>query len=338
MRLQTGDFDYSLPQELIAQTPVEPRDASRLLVLHRDSRTLEHRKFSDIGDYLQPGDLLVVNDTRVLRARLRGTLADSSGAIEVLLLTPLADGSWECLMKPARKARPGRGLVLGGTRATVLERLESGNVRLAFEGDPETGGEVPLPPYIHTPLSDGERYQTVYARERGSAAAPTAGLHFTAELIDLLLEKGVRVAAVTLHIGPGTFRPVQTDDPAQHRMHAEYGVLGEEAAEAIRETRSAGARVVCVGTTSVRLVEQAAAATESGQLVAPWQGWTDFYILPGHQFRAVDALVTNFHLPKSTLLVLVSAFAGREFVLAAYEEAIRERYRFYSFGDAMLVL
>lgn len=341
--MRTEDFDYHLPEELVAQTPTEPRDAARLLVLHRDTGAIEHRVFREIGEYLRPGDLLVVNDTRVLRARLRGRLADTGGAVEVLLLRDLGSGHWEVLARPGRRLRTGRRVVFGqgsgAIEAEVTEVLDGGERVLAFPPncDPQALGETPLPPYIHTPLADPERYQTVYAREAGSAAAPTAGLHFTPELLDRLRAAGVEPVTVTLHIGPGTFRPVSVDDPHQHPMHAEFYRFGPEAAAAITAARSRGSRVVCVGTTVVRVLEQVGTEASDGPL-RPVEGWTRLLILPGHRFRLVDALITNFHLPRSTLLMLVSALAGREAILHAYQEAVRLRYRFYSFGDAMLII
>jgi S-adenosylmethionine:tRNA ribosyltransferase-isomerase len=341
--VRTSDFDYHLPPELIAQTPATPRDAARLLVLDRGAHRIAHRVFSEIGAFLSPGDLLVMNDTRVLRARLRGRLADTGGAVEALLLHDLGEDRWEAMVRPGRRLRPGRTVVFqrGDLTATAAIEavLEGGERILRFERgtDPDLLGEVPLPPYIHTSLADGERYQTVYARERGSAAAPTAGLHFTPELLDRLRSQGIATATVTLHIGPGTFRPVGVDDPREHPMHEEFYRFDGEAARAITEARARGGRVVCVGTTVVRVLEQVAQSAGDRPL-SPSSGWTRLLILPGHHFRLVDALITNFHLPRSTLLMLVSALAGREFVLEAYDEAVERRYRFYSFGDAMLII
>jgi S-adenosylmethionine:tRNA ribosyltransferase-isomerase len=353
--LPTSDYDYYLPPDRIAQTPIEPRDASRLLVVNRQSGQLEHRTFRDIGEYVRAGDLLVANRSRVIPARLLATKAGSGGSVELLLLTVRADvGSdcWEALVRPGRRIREGQRLLFGdgALEAEVLDRTPSGGrlVRLtARDGDVPAAlartGTMPLPPYIHEPLSDPERYQTVYARVPGSAAAPTAGLHFTPELMADLESKGVDVVYVTLHIGLDTFRPIEESDAATHHIHTEEIELDEPAAERINATRAAGGRIVAVGTTAVRVLESAA-ATETmrsgagGPVVAPYRGRTGLYIVPGHQFRAVDVMLTNFHLPRSTLLVLVSAFAGRELILRAYAEAVEHGYRFYSFGDAMLLL
>jgi S-adenosylmethionine:tRNA ribosyltransferase-isomerase len=353
--LPTGDFDYELPPELIAQTPVEPRDSSRLLVVHRDTGQLEHRIFRDIGDYLRPGDLLVANRSRVIPARLRGMKAGTGGAVEVLLLSVRADvgpDCWEALVRPGRRIHEGQRLAFGDGAlfAEVLQRTPSGGRVIRFEapgGNVPAAlaaiGTVPLPPYIHTPLQDPERYQTVYANVPGSAAAPTAGLHFTPELLARLQEQGVGMAYVTLHIGLDTFRPIEEADIAQHQIHSEEIELDEATAERINATRAAGGCIVAAGTTALRVLESAAAQAaaqrpEDPRTVVPFRGRTGIYIMPGHRFRAVDVLVTNFHLPRSTLIVLVSAFAGRELILRAYEEAVRQRYRFYSFGDAMLLL
>ena len=341
--MRTVDFDYELPEELIAQTAAEPRDAARLMVLRRADERIEHRVFREIGEYLRAGDLLVLNDTRVLRARLRGALVGSGRDIEALLLRELGEGRWEMLARPGRRLRAGSRVTFGqgsgAVEAEVEEVGEGGERVMRFPPgvSPEALGEVPLPPYIHTPLADAERYQTVYAREPGSAAAPTAGLHFTPELLDRLRAAGVETATVTLHIGPGTFRPVSVDDPREHPMHAEFYRFGEETARAITAVRARDARIVCVGTTPVRVLEQVAGEAGDGPLRAA-SGWTRLLILPGYRFRLVDALVTNFHLPRSTLLMLVSALAGRDFILRAYREAVNLRYRFYSFGDAMLIL
>lgn len=340
--MRTQDFDYDLPPELVAQTPLEPRDSSRLLVLHRGSGYTEHRKFHQIGEYIGPGDLLVFNDTRVFPARLKGRRA-SGGGVELLLLKRRGPRAWEALVKPGR-LRVGEVVVLGEAgqarqfRAEIGERLDSGarEVRLSSDEALVSVGEVPLPPYIHAPLGDAERYQTVYAREEGSAAAPTAGLHFTPRLLRELGEKGAKSAFVTLHIGLDTFRPVQTEDARQHHIHTEWGEAGAETAALINQTKACGGRVICVGTTSVRLVEAMAAAGDGPS--GPFRGNVDLFILPGYQFKVTDAMVTNFHLPRTTLLMLVSAFAGRELVLRAYQEAVEQGYRFYSFGDAMLIL
>ena len=337
--VRTADFDYDLPPELIAQTPVEPRDASRLLVLDRATGGISHRTFAEIGDYLRPGDLLVLNETRVLRARLHGVL-ESGGGAEALLLRQLDPERWEALVRPGRRLRRGRRIRFAhGVEALVEEVREEGVRVLRFPpgADPEALGATPLPPYIHTSLADPERYQTVYGRVPGSAAAPTAGLHFTPELLATLQAHGVGITTITLHIGPGTFRPVTVDDPREHPMHAEFYTVGEQSCAAITATRTRGGRVVAVGTTAVRTLEQIGLDAGEGPLRAG-SGWTRLLILPGHRFRLVDALLTNFHLPRSTLLMLVSALAGREQVLAAYREAVARRYRFFSFGDAMLIL
>jgi S-adenosylmethionine:tRNA ribosyltransferase-isomerase len=356
------DFEYQLPPAFIAQTPVEPRDSSRLLVVHRETGTFEHRSFRDIGEYLRPGDLLVANQSRVLPARLRGVKEGTGGHIEALLLATrpdLGQDVWEALVRPGRRIRAGQQLIFGDGKlaAEVLDHTTSGGRILRFssaEGSVAEAlsriGSVPLPPYIHTPLADAERYQTVYAREPGSAAAPTAGLHFTPALLESLQRRGVGLVFVTLHIGLDTFRPVETADLAHHTMHSEEIELDEPTAARINATRALGGRIVAVGTTSVRVLESAAAIAEerrrgdkaggmsTGEVVVPFRGRTSLFITPGHTFRAVDVMITNFHLPRSTLLVLVSAFAGRELMLRAYEEAVRQRYRFYSFGDAMLIL
>ncbi|MGQ9674658.1 MAG: tRNA preQ1(34) S-adenosylmethionine ribosyltransferase-isomerase QueA [Chloroflexota bacterium] len=352
------DFDYHLPPEFIAQEPVEPRHESRLMVLDRTTETIEHRRFRDIVDYLRPADLLVANESRVIPARLYGRKIPTGGRAEVLLIAKRADDVWEALVKPGRRLGIGThiefssdglrvvGEIIGRTEAGGrLIRFSGPNVEVALEGL----GVVPLPPYVHRPLSDSERYQTVYARVKGSVAAPTAGLHFTPELIARLQAKHVEFAFVTLHIGLDTFRPVQVQDIRQHRMHSEYAELSQEVADRINGARSHGGRIVAVGTTSVRVLETAAGHVEreagsaehpapTGRVVAPFSGWTDIFIYPGYRYRAVDVLITNFHLPRSTLLMLVSAFAGRDFVLRAYQEAIAQGYRFYSFGDAMLIL
>ena len=339
--MRTADFDYALPPELIAQRPIEPRDHARLLVARRGDGSLEHRRFFDLPALLQPGDLLVANDSRVIPARLR-TRKSTGGAVELLLLRRTeAAGTWLTLARPSRRLRPGTMVsVEGGGRVYEIEicaRRDDGlfEARLEDEALIEACGEAPLPPYIHEPLADPERYQTVYAREEGSAAAPTAGLHFTPRLMERLAARGVDVAYVTLHVGLDTFRPVEADDPREHHIHTEYAVLSPETARAIARAREHGGRVVAVGTTSVRVLESAAQG--SGAIEA-YRGDTGLMILPGHEFHAVDAMITNFHLPRSTLLMLVSAFAGKDLIDAAYAEAVRERYRFYSFGDAMLLL
>lgn len=332
---------YDLPEERIAQTPVEPRDHSRLMVLHRDTDQIEHRHFYDVIDYLNPGDVLVINETRVIPARLFGERA-GGGACEVLLLRQLGPKRWETLVKPGKKLKPGAEITFGGgrLRARIAETTDVGGRIVDFdcEGTFEAAldelGEMPLPPYIHERLEDKERYQTVYAKQEGSAAAPTAGLHFTPELLDRIREKGVDVVPVLLHVGLGTFRPVKTENVEEHEMHSEYFEVTAEAAARINAARERGGRVVAVGTTSVRTLESAA---ENGVLL-PRRGETSIFIKPGYRFQMVDALITNFHLPGSTLVMLVSALYDREKILAAYEEAVRDEYRFFSFGDAMLIL
>ena len=338
---KTKDFWYDLPQELIAQTPLEKRDSSRLLVMNKETGELSHRHFYDIVEYLNPGDCLVMNDSRVLPARLLGH-RPTGGAVELLLLRDLGDKKWECLAKPGKKLRPGQEVIFGNGEltATVEEVQGDGNriVRFHYEGIfleiLEHLGKMPLPPYIQAELQDQERYQTVYSRETGSAAAPTAGLHFTKELLEQIEKKGVTLAYVTLHVGLGTFRPVKAEQISQHHMHSELCMMSRETAQLLNDTRKRGGRIVCVGTTSCRtlesLVEPDGTFTEKSK-------WTDIFIYPGYTFRAMDALITNFHLPESTLVMLVSAFAGREHILSAYEEAVKERYRFFSFGDAMFI-
>jgi S-adenosylmethionine:tRNA ribosyltransferase-isomerase len=348
---RSEDFDYPLPEELIAQTPIEPRDASRLMVIHRATGRIEHRIFRDIGDYLQPGDLLVANQSRVIPARLHGRKKETGGSVEVLLLEPRPDhgtNCWEALVRPGRRIREGQTLAFGaGLEAIVVKRTPTGGRVLCFTAPDgnvtaalERAGSVPLPPYIHAPLANPERYQTVYAREPGSVAAPTAGLHFTPELLHRLQAQGVGIAFVTLHIGLDTFRPMEAGGLEAHKMHSEEFELGPEAAAQINAVRRAGRRIVAVGTTVVRVLESVGMLQIAGSEdeVQPYRGRTGLFIRPGHRFRLVDALITNFHLPRSTLIVLVSAFAGRDLILRAYNEAVRERYRFYSFGDAMLLL
>ncbi|MCI8863296.1 MAG: tRNA preQ1(34) S-adenosylmethionine ribosyltransferase-isomerase QueA [Lachnospiraceae bacterium] len=340
--MKTSDFYYDLPQELIAQDPLEDRSSSRLLVLNRETGERRHCVFREIAEFLNPGDCLVVNNTKVIPARLMGVKEETGAGIEVLLLKRCEDNVWETLVKPGKKARPGARISFGDGLLVgeVLEVVEEGNrrIRFTYEGIFEEIldrlGQMPLPPYITHQLKDKNRYQTVYARHEGSAAAPTAGLHFTPELLKEIEEKGVKLAHVTLHVGLGTFRPVKVEDVTQHHMHSEFYVVEEEQARLINETKAAGGRVICVGTTSCRTLESAAG--ENGLLRAG-SGWTDIFIYPGYRFQMMDALITNFHLPESTLLMLVSAFAGKEQVMAAYEEAVRERYRFFSFGDAMLI-
>ncbi|MEW8957948.1 MAG: tRNA preQ1(34) S-adenosylmethionine ribosyltransferase-isomerase QueA [Moorella sp. (in: firmicutes)] len=342
MRLE--DFDYYLPAELIAQTPVEPRDASRLLVLHREKDMLEHRHFYDLPDYLCDGDVLVLNETRVLPARLWGRRAGTGARIEVLLLTRRTGDIWETLVRPARRVPVGTEIIFGRgeLKGRVISVGKEGErlLEFAYEEGPfeallERLGEMPLPPYIKEKPENPGRYQTVYARVDGSAAAPTAGLHFTPRLMERLQEKGIKLAYLLLHVGLGTFRPVKVENIKEHRMHAEYYEVTPETAAAINEARCRGGRVVAVGTTVVRTLETV--ATPEG-VIRPGKGWTDIFIYPGYTFKAVDCLITNFHLPKSTLIMLVSAFAGREKILAAYKEAVAAGYRFFSFGDAMLIL
>ena len=340
--MKTSDFDYNLPEELIAQTPASPRDSSRLLVYHRDTGAVEHRIFRDVIEFLNPGDVLVVNQTRVIPARLYGIKEGTGGAIEFLLLRRLNLTDWEVILKPGKKAKPGARFVFGEGELTaeVLAMAEDGGrtVRFSYEGVFEDVldrlGQMPLPPYIHEKLEDRSRYQTVYAKVDGSAAAPTAGLHFTPELLERVRAKGVEVVPVLLHVGLGTFRPVKEEDVANHHMHSEYYEVTEEQAEAINAARARGGRIVCVGTTSVRTLETV--ATEDG-VVHPGSGFTQIFITPGVRLKAVDALITNFHLPQSTLLMLISAMMGREHALATYELAVKEGYRFFSFGDAMLI-
>ena len=341
--LRKSDFYFDLPQELIAQDPLADRTASRLLVLHRQTGEVEHHTFREITDYLRPGDCLVLNNTKVMPARLMGVKEDTGAAIEVLLLKRRENDVWETLVKPGKKARPGTKLVFGDgcLRAEVLDVVEEGNrlVRFYYDGIFEEAldrlGEMPLPPYITHKLQDKNRYQTVYAKHDGSAAAPTAGLHFTQELLAKIEEMGVRIASVTLHVGLGTFRPVKADNILEHHMHSEHYQITREASDIINRTKKEGGRVICVGTTSCRTVESA--ADESGS-VQPGCGDTEIFIYPGYQFKVLDCLITNFHLPESTLVMLVSALAGREHVLAAYQKAVEERYRFFSFGDAMFVI
>lgn len=350
--MKTSDFDYHLPESSIAQTPVEPRDSSRLLVLHRDTGDLEHRVFRDVTDYLNPGDLLALNQTRVIPARIFAR-KESGGRVEILLLRRRGTLTWEALVG-GKGLRVGKRVFVevGDTESTenhskkitaeIIEVLE-GSERLIRFSEPiepyfPKVGHVPLPPYIHEELNDPERYQTVYAKEPGSAAAPTAGLHFTPRLLEELLGKGVRIAYVTLHVGLDTFAPVNEENPEEHRIHTEWCELPQETADLINQTRAAGGRIIAVGTTSVRTLETAAVVDRQSSIVKTFTGPTSLFILPGYQFKVVDAMITNFHLPKSTLLMLVSAFVGREKVLETYQVAVNEGYRFYSFGDAMLIL
>jgi len=340
--LKTHDFWYDLPEELIAQTPLQQRDASRLLAMDRQTGAVSHRHFYDILDYLQPGDCLVMNDSRVLPARLLGH-RPTGGAAELLLLKDLGDKKWECLAKPGRKLQAGQDVIFGDGQltATIVDVLPDGNRVVEFHYDGiflevlEQLGKMPLPPYIKAELEDQERYQTVYSREVGSAAAPTAGLHFTKELLEKVRQKGIKTAFVTLHVGLGTFRPVKAEEITDHLMHSEFCMMSAETAKLLNETKNAGGRIICVGTTSCRTVESL--ANEDGTFEERSK-WTDIFIYPGYQFKAMDGLITNFHLPESTLVMLVSAFAGRENVLSAYEQAVKERYRFFSFGDAMCIL
>ena len=341
--MNTKDFDFDLPEELIAQTPLEVRDASRLLILDRQKRTLTDSHFDSILDQLQPGDALVMNNTRVLPARLHGQKPDTHGHVELLLLKNTQGDQWEVLAKPAKRLRVGAKIEFGDGRllATVVEELEQGGRIVEFSYDGiflevlESLGEMPLPPYIHEKLEDRERYQTVYAKENGSAAAPTAGLHFTEDLLQKIEAKGVHLVYLTLHVGLGTFRPVSVDNLDEHEMHSEYYQFSQEAADTLNQVKAKGGRVIAVGTTSIRTLETIGNKFD-GQLKAD-AGWTNIFIKPGYEFKVVDAFSTNFHLPKSTLVMLVAAFAGREFVLEAYRHAVEERYRFFSFGDAMFL-
>ncbi len=340
--MKTSDFYYDLPHELIAQSPAEKRDMSRLLVYNRETGSIEDRIFHDVIDYLEPGDVLVRNVTKVIPARLYAKREGTGGAMEFLLLRRVNETDWECLVKPGRKALPGREFIVNDELSvTVLECLEDGNriVRLNYEGIFEEvldrAGEMPLPPYITEKLEDRSRYQTVYARDNGSAAAPTAGLHFTPELLEAIRAKGVLIADVLLHVGLGTFRPVYAENVEDHHMHSEFWQITEEAAELINSARRAGGRIISVGTTGCRTLESAA---DDNGVVHAGSGWTDIFITPGYKFKAVDALITNFHLPESTLLMLISAFSSREEIMRVYKHAVDERYRFFSFGDAMLIV
>jgi S-adenosylmethionine:tRNA ribosyltransferase-isomerase len=344
MSMRIDDFDYTLPPDFIAQTPIEPRDQARLMVLDRQKGTLKHDYFFNLPGLLQPGDVLVFNDTRVIPARLHG-IKDTGAHLEILLLQRLSPNTWQTLVKPAKRLSTGTRLRVIGLSKNGLEieaevtAAEEGGIRiLKFSDDKAlmTMGQVPLPPYIHEPLADPERYQTVYARVEGSAAAPTAGLHFTPGLLEKLKDRGIRSVFITLHVGLDTFQPVREDDPTKHKIHREFGIVPMEAAAELAKAKAEGRRIICVGTTSTRLVE--ATAEKYGTLnPAGFSGWVDLFIIPGYKFRVADSLITNFHLPRTTLLMLVSAFTGRESILKAYEEAIREHYRFYSFGDAMMI-
>ena len=341
--MNTADFDFDLPEELIAQTPLEKRDASRLLVVDKETGAFSDQHFDQIIDQLQPGDALVMNNTRVLPARLYGIKPETGGHVELLLLKNTQGDDWEVLAKPAKRLRVGAQISFGDGRltATVVDELDHGGriVRFDYEGIflevLESLGEMPLPPYIHEKLADRERYQTVYAKENGSAAAPTAGLHFTEELLEQIAAKGVKLVYLTLHVGLGTFRPVSVDSLEDHEMHSEFYSLSEEAAQILRQVKANGGRVIAVGTTSIRTLETIGSKFQ-GQIQAD-SGWTNIFIKPGYDWKVVDAFSTNFHLPKSTLVMLVSAFAGRSLTLEAYEHAIAERYRFFSFGDAMFI-
>lgn len=340
--MKTSDFYYDLPEELIAQTPIEKRDGSRLMTVDRQTGQVGHHHFYELPDFLRPGDCLILNNSRVLPARLLGQRLPGGGACEVLLLIDKGEDVWECLVRPGRKMRTGAKLSFGGGELTaeVVGELEDGNrlVKFHYEGIflevLDHLGKMPLPPYIKEELQDRERYQTVYSKVLGSAAAPTAGLHFTPELLKNIEEMGVKIGYVTLHVGLGTFRPVKEEEITDHNMHSEYCILSQETADLINQTKDSGGRCICVGTTSCRTLESWAG--EDGHMEAK-AGWTDIFIYPGYRFKVMDGLITNFHLPESTLLMLVSAFAGREHMLSAYEEAVRQRYRFFSFGDAMLI-
>ncbi len=348
--MKTSDFDYFLPTERIAQTPAEPRDQSRLMVLNRRDSSIDHRRFFNLIDYLRAGDVLVFNDSRTIPARLSGRKVDSGGRVEILLLRWLETGVWEALVKPGKRVNIGTRVEItndatasSGDEVKVLAEVtglrQDGIKVISFSDETLLMelGKMPLPPYIHAPLPHPERYQTVYARVAGSVAAPTAGLHFTPELLGDIARKGVHCCFVTLHIGLDTFRPVREDDPLEHSIYKEYGVLSQEVASQLAQAKAEGRRIVCVGTTTVRIIEEAAQASCPHQL-QPFAGWVSLFILPGYRFRMVDALITNFHLPKSTLLMLVTAFAGKDSIDQAYQAAIAEKYRFYSFGDARLVL
>lgn len=340
--MKTSDFYYELPEELIAQTPVEPRNSSRLMVLPRNGGEIKHKHFYDLPEFLKPGDCLVLNNTRVLPARLYGTREDTGAVVEFVLLRQHGNKLWECLAGPGKKAKTGYKFMFSDKlTATVTDVLEDGNrmIEFACEGDffavLDEVGQMPLPPYIKEKLKDKERYQTVYSKDAGSAAAPTAGLHFTKEMLESIKAMGVNIAYVTLHVGLGTFRPVKVEDVTQHKMHTEHYYIPEEAAKTINETRKNGGRVICVGTTSCRTVESC--AKKYGE-IKECSGDTDIFIYPGFEFKCMDGLITNFHLPESTLIMLVSAFAGYDNVMNAYNTAVKERYRFFSFGDAMLIL
>jgi len=342
-KMKLSDYFYELPEELIAQDPLKKRDSSRLMVLNREKQTVEHEIFQNVIDFLQPNDCLVINNTRVIPARLLGQKEVTGGKIEIFLLKNLGNDTWEVLTKPGRKAIPGARFEFGDglLKATVLEVHEDGNRVVKFEYDGvfeavlDKVGTVPLPPYIHNKLEDAERYQTVYSKWNGSSAAPTAGLHFTPELLDAIREKGVSVAEVTLHVGLGTFRPVKEENILEHKMHSEYYKITQETCDKINQTKKNGGRVIAVGTTSCRVLESV--AKETGEIF-PEEGNTEIFIYPGYKFKILDGLITNFHLPESTLIMLVSAFAGYDFTMEAYKKAVEQRYRFFSFGDAMIIL
>ena len=341
--MDVKDFDYELPEELIAQTPLSERPSSRLLVLGKDSGEIKHTNFRDVLSYLKEGDCLVLNNTRVLPARLFGKRADSGAVIEFLLLSQKEDDVWEIIVRPGKKARPGHKIVFGDGKleAEILDIVNDGNrlVKFSYNGIfneiLDELGEMPLPPYIHEKLAERERYQTVYSKVDGSAAAPTAGLHFNEELLEEIKAKGVDLAFVTLHVGLGTFRPVKVDVIEEHKMHSEFYMVDDETAQKINDAKKRGGRVICVGTTSTRVVET---LSDDNGVMHPGSGWTDIFIYPGYKFKMIDALITNFHLPQSTLIMLVSALAGRDNVLNAYREAVNEKYRFFSFGDAMFIV
>jgi S-adenosylmethionine:tRNA ribosyltransferase-isomerase len=342
LSLKTSDFDYNLPLELIAQTPIEPRDHSRLLVVNRRNASLTHRHFFNLPEYLKPGDVLIFNNSRVIRARLYATRLDNAKRIEILLLRRLEPNLWETLIGSRKRVQMGMLAKMEGNpliQAEVTAIKEAGVRVVRFSDDsalPEIG-HVPLPPYIHTPLADPERYQTVYAQPEGSVAAPTAGLHFTPQLLEQIRNMDIQCLFVTLHVGLNTFRPVQTEEISEHPIFPEYGVISAQVAAGINQAKAENRRIICVGTTSVRLIESAAHQSPRG-VIQPWDGWVNDFIYPGYQFKVLDALITNFHLPKSTLLMLVSALTGKELLLKAYQEAIEQRYRFYSFGDAMFIV
>lgn len=341
--MKTSDFYYDLPKELIAQDPLEDRSSSRLLHLSMKDGSMEHRHFTDILDYLNEGDCLVINDTRVIPARLYGHKEETGALIEILLLKRHENDIWECLVKPGKKARPGAKITFGDgiLKGEIIDIVDEGNRLIQFYYDGifeeilDQLGEMPLPPYITHKLKDKNRYQTVYAKNDGSAAAPTAGLHFTKELLEQVKAEGVKIAHVTLHVGLGTFRPVKVDDVEQHHMHSEFYMVEEDQAKLINDTKKAGGRVISVGTTSCRTLES---ATGEDGILRAGSGWTEIFIYPGYRFKMIDGLITNFHLPESTLMMLVSALAGKENIMAAYEEAVRQKYRFFSFGDAMMIL